>query len=479
MNEKEINSVYQELNKLYIYLSKELSSNNESNDKQINETKDNKNKLILLVSYIKNSIDAFVLLKTEKKVNEYISKQNETEKQQKYEPLLQKYESQLREHIKIEQELKLIVETLQEENEEYDRLMKKIKEEKKDLKEIKNIKELKSENNSLKQNLQFYKEQNLNLTQSEKILKNKVFLKEKEILAMENKYKEEIKILKDKIKSLENKNNETINKGTISNNTTEHNNNYKKIPPPTLNSLSSTFDHKGFFNKSNSSSFRSLGNTRSASANRSYNNINNMSNSNRTNNNISNISNITINKKTIRNLSTGNRQSRGVNYNKKYCHSVNTKNNKPQTKEDIKFNSFLKDFYSEIEQNKNKKNNVRNRNTGQIRTIKGGKINKESSNKTIIINESSKMSKYRSNKYSTINQSSTGNKSTFEITNQNKYSSTIRQDNNSYLRNHNRSMNRTNSKNKKPILNRSASNFGERRLLRSSSTRQYSSQKRK
>ena len=86
----------------------------------------------------------------------------------------------------------------------------------KDNKDNEEYNELKIELKNTLLILKKYEEQNLKLSDGEKKLKNLLVKKEKEFLEMENKLKEEIKLLNKKILSLEEKNKKISNSGNIS-----------------------------------------------------------------------------------------------------------------------------------------------------------------------------------------------------------------------------------------------------------------------
>ena len=151
----------------------------------------------------------------EEKINDY--NQQKENKPQEYETILVKYENDIRGHIKIEQQLKLLCESLQSEIEDLEKeneiLLSKLNKNKKQLsneisddesfkkenikkenkEEEKEKKELKLELKNTLFLLKKYEEQNLNLSNCEKKLKNLLIKKEKEYLENENKLKEEIK----------------------------------------------------------------------------------------------------------------------------------------------------------------------------------------------------------------------------------------------------------------------------------------------
>ena len=198
---------------------------------------------LLLINYIKNSFDTIVNYLLEDKANIY--KEIRENKRQEYESVLIKYEADIREHIKIEHQMKLYIDSLEVEKEElkYKNKLKKTKIEQlsQKLNTIKNIEEdqsliiirqeetsimnssqdTKTENESvsqygkfrrfeeeileLRKEVQNYKEQNKNLSNNIKKLKEENTKKINEIKLLENKYKKDNKILKKQLLMAENK----------------------------------------------------------------------------------------------------------------------------------------------------------------------------------------------------------------------------------------------------------------------------------
>ena len=184
-------------------------------------------------------------------------------KRQEYESLLVKYEADIREHIKIEHQMKLYIDSLETEKEElkYKNKLKKAKIEQlsQKLSNAKNTDEdqsliiiqpeetslmnssqdTKTENDSmvkygkfrrfeeeiaeLKNQILTYEEQNKNLSNNIKKLKEQYNNKLSEIRESESKYKKEIKVLKKQIVVYENK----IKQLNEINNTSSNNNNNK------------------------------------------------------------------------------------------------------------------------------------------------------------------------------------------------------------------------------------------------------------
>jgi len=223
MKNKEINKI-EDINKIKnslikLYFSLKSYKNNNNNNKEINNNNNINNEQNLykldsltLIKYIKNLFDINILFLVNKKLEEY--QQNKTNSQQEYEEILIKYENDIRNHIKTELELKIILEGLQVGCEELEKenikLCKKlnIKRKKKFIlndyyekenEEINNdtlttenfqdkIKELndviKAYENELKNTkiiLKSYENQVLQLSKNEQKLKNCLLNKEKEI----------------------------------------------------------------------------------------------------------------------------------------------------------------------------------------------------------------------------------------------------------------------------------------------------------
>ena len=95
-------------------------------DKSLAETQSDMDDL-LLINYIKNSFDIIVKNLLEEKANIYNEERDNT--RQEYETVLIKYEADIREHIKIEHQMKLYIDSLETEKEElkYKNKLKKIK----------------------------------------------------------------------------------------------------------------------------------------------------------------------------------------------------------------------------------------------------------------------------------------------------------------------------------------------------------------
>ena len=186
---------------------------------------------LLLINYIKNSFDIIVKNLIEEKVNIYNEERDNT--RQEYETVLIKYEADIREHIKIEHQMKLYIDSLETEKEElkYKNKLKKIKLEQLSQKlssikqnteddqstiilheETSSSHDSKTENESvsqvgkfrkfeeeiiqLKKEFDKYKEQNKNLSNNIKKIKEQYNKELEEAKDAKNKYKKEIKMLK-------------------------------------------------------------------------------------------------------------------------------------------------------------------------------------------------------------------------------------------------------------------------------------------
>ena len=230
---------------------------------------------ILLINYIKNSFDVIVSYLIEERINIYNEEKDNT--RQEYESVLIKYEADIREHIKIEHQMKLYIDSLEIEKEElkYKYKLKKIKIEqltqklnnikitdedqsliiiRREESSINSSQDTRTENDStaqmgkfrkfeeeisdLKKKLQKYEEQNKNLSNNIKKLKEQYNNKNNEIQELENKYKKENKILKKQIQIAENKIKELID---INNNT--KNIQTKKITKTNKNNISFQINH--------------------------------------------------------------------------------------------------------------------------------------------------------------------------------------------------------------------------------------------
>ena len=191
-------SVKSALINLYLHLK------NHSSNKKNQKTEEDVEHLTSLselniIKYIKDSIDAMVLVLAEKKINEYNSQFTNENIQQDYESMLVKYEKDIRGHIKTEHQLKLYADSLQNNIEDLEKgKTDTVDSSRNNYREIileKNniINELKKENGYNKKLVKSYEEQNIKLADNEKKFKNL-------ILKIEKKHKNEIEILNKKIK---------------------------------------------------------------------------------------------------------------------------------------------------------------------------------------------------------------------------------------------------------------------------------------
>ena len=217
---------------------------------------------ITLINYIQCSFDAIAQSLAEDKVKLY--KQRKENLPQEYESVLIKYEADIREHIKIEHQMKLYVDSLEAEKSDVQEELKKVKVKMKGLlkernqhnymhinkdnntldKEIslntlrknneklndqlegayKKEKELMKQINDLKNLCKSYEEQTNNLTETTKKLRDRLNEKEKELKEQTEKLKTDIQNLKqketfyeEKIKELLKVNNVISSYGTTDN----------------------------------------------------------------------------------------------------------------------------------------------------------------------------------------------------------------------------------------------------------------------
>jgi hypothetical protein len=364
-------------------------------------------------------------------VNEKVKEYKETKynSQQDYESVLIKYENDIRGHIKIEHQLKIYIENLQNE-------IEKNENEKKFLNQI--IFDL---NNNLNNNMNYqiykpnkfyeieneieilkkdisdkiiliksYEEQNLKLASNEKKLKSLITLKEKANKEKEEKYKSQIQEINKKIifyKDLLNKKyNTSIN-------------NYNEIYNINQTSFSTIKDEKSNIinsvensnrkNRNNNISFLSISGSMDKKIQNkiTYNKIHSLSNKNIRKENNSNNSSLSIkknqkdflNKLFINNtIILSNKKTNGV-YNR-YKSFENS--NKP-TK--VKNSSIFKDFIINSNNVKFRKEKVRN--FKHLRSSSQGKINKniEFINNINIFTNSIKQDKYNSYRVNSSNGS--------------------------------------------------------------------------
>ena len=184
-----------------------LNDSNIDNEYEERKIKLSKKSELCLISYIKNSFETLIQLLVEEKVNNY--NERKENQPQEYETLLIKLEKEIRSHIQIEQQLKLFIESLQNNFEDLEKenliLKNKLK-----IREIYNcnnieekINELKNEIETNKKVLKSYENQNLKLSENERKLKSKLINDYKSFNEKENKYIQEIDYLKKKISNYE------------------------------------------------------------------------------------------------------------------------------------------------------------------------------------------------------------------------------------------------------------------------------------
>ena len=201
-------SMKKALIELYLSIKKYYNNNTHQGDLEYLFKLDE----MALIKYIKDSIDISISKLAEKKANEYMSKKIKENENQDYESLLIKYEKDIRGHIRIEHQLKLYADSLQNNIEE----LEKEKDELNDIINIKNneINGVKKELNYLKKK---YEMQKKNFNEIDKKMKN--FAK------FEKKYKNEIESLNKKVNYYENlfmenkENNENNENGKVITNT--------------------------------------------------------------------------------------------------------------------------------------------------------------------------------------------------------------------------------------------------------------------
>ena len=104
-----------------------------------------------LINYIKDSLDTVILTLAEKKINDYNNQIYNEHIQQDYEAMLIKYEQDIRGHIKVEHQLKLYSDSLQNNLEELEK-EKKLGFNKENKQYLKEIEKLKNEIKSQKKN---------------------------------------------------------------------------------------------------------------------------------------------------------------------------------------------------------------------------------------------------------------------------------------------------------------------------------------
>ena len=373
----------------------------------------------------------------EEKINDY--NQQKENKPQEYETILIKYENDIRGHIKIEQQLKLLCESLQSEIEDLEKeneiLLSKLNKNKKQLSnEIsddesfkkENIKKENKEEKKEKKELQLelkntlfllkkYEEQNLNLSNCEKKLKNLLIKKEKEYLENENKLKEEITILNKRILNLEEKNKKNANSGNIS----LHN-----------------YSNPNFFNSIKASSLTSY--REDKNSNIHY--VKNSSQSNRKNSSSSFSASASIDKieKYLKNKYSKKNISNRKKTNNQILNYDNIKKEKIQNENIFFFNKNNTDFLTKLLMNEtnmstsNQKKKHHNRHKSLENSTKLLKKKHSAIFKEILMNSSNESKLKRKNTSKNINKNNfTNNKNCFEMVNNiNIYTNTLKQDNN-------------------------------------------------
>ena len=202
--ESEINSNY---NRNDNKKNESLNESNINNEYEERKLKLSKKSELCLISYIKNSFETLIQLLVEEKVNNY--NERKENQPQEYETLLIKLEKEIRSHIQIEQQLKLFIESLQNNFEDLEKeniILKnklKIRENYNGNNIEEKINELKNEIETNKKVLKSYENQNLKLSENERKLKSKLINDFKSFNEKENKYIQEIDSLKKKISNYE------------------------------------------------------------------------------------------------------------------------------------------------------------------------------------------------------------------------------------------------------------------------------------
>ena len=149
-----------------------------------------------LIKYIKDSVDTVILTLAEKKINDYNNQISNEHIQQDYEAMLIKYEQDIRGHIKVEHQLKLYSDSLQNNLDELEKEKRegfKNSNNEKNNEYVNEIMNLKKELKSQKKIIKSYEEQNIKLAENEKKLKSMMTKNEK-------KYKNDIELLNKKLR---------------------------------------------------------------------------------------------------------------------------------------------------------------------------------------------------------------------------------------------------------------------------------------
>ena len=150
----------------YSYEEKNIKKDEDINFEYLSSMDD-----LELIKYITDSMDAVIITLAEKKINEYNNQITCSNIQQDYEAMLIKYEQDIRGHIKVEHQLKLYSDSLQNNIEELEK-EKKLGFNKENKQYLKEIEKLKNEIKSQKKIIKSYEEKNDKLIENEKKLKN-------------------------------------------------------------------------------------------------------------------------------------------------------------------------------------------------------------------------------------------------------------------------------------------------------------------
>lgn len=197
------------------------------NEKMAQQDRDKLKKLdsLIVIDYIKTSMEILVNIKVKRHIEEFMkeieNKNYHSNSLNEYEELLRQSEANVRNHIRIQHQLKLHTENLKYRIEELERSKSELKKVVKSLQEQllqvskakadnesidkkeKEIKNLTSELENMKTILTSYETQNLKITEMEMKLRSQNIKHEKEIKSMEEKSKEEISYLNKIISSYE------------------------------------------------------------------------------------------------------------------------------------------------------------------------------------------------------------------------------------------------------------------------------------
>ena len=324
--------------------------------------------LLDIIEYIKSTFDIIISIKVESKIEEYLSQKNEDiNAATEYETLLQKLEGSIRQHISYEHQFKIEYEKLLNKAEEIDLENKVL------TKYIENqdnkMKKLISKNNEYKKKIEKIEKDNDLLKEIQNNLKEKIDIKEKELIQYQIKLKE-------------------INKANYYNNS--NTDNYKS---------------KSYLSKSNSSINIYKENTQE---NKDCNNIRKKVKNNiyknklikikKKNNQSLALSNLTLSLQNLKNKSNSKTKKKKYNnsinyFNKKYTNNISTiyyiRNNSK--------NRRTKIMNTTINKNKRKMNS-NSRNKSMFNLFPSGKVNNLFNNSNKYLNNSNNRKRKNSSK---------------------------------------------------------------------------------